>query len=376
MIKALNAIPLPLRIATLFLLVLAAFALARNVSGSLIQVLAMLLWIVTMVVWMYDQGWLNPLARVPGISTFLAYMSNRSALSGPSETANPSSQPPPGELNSADRQRVFELATQSLNALRGNLLTKDLIQQKLIDPAQENPSSPFSANAPAMIVFLVGPKGVGMTTAAEAIAQLLTGVGAIKTAKIVTVREIDLRSSSSVELANAKATAARGGSLVIDDADWLISQNEDQYSPGNPGVDFGLTLLDAISKNPGQTLILATMSEDAYKALKEDKSHTRWLNKLTTRELFFDHLEDEDLFDVFLEYLNANNWALGDDKVAKNVKKLLATLRVERESEFENTTTCRRLSELLIELATESEGELATLHLIEQKIVDQAEELI
>ena len=270
MMGVLKSIPLPLRIAALALLGLLIYGLLGSALSPLLVPLAIVLWSLSLLAWMYDQGWLNPIARVPGFSNFFSFMTNRSQVMA--QPANRDQTAPPGELDDADRRKLYQAARENLAALRGNEDARDQIFQRILEPARANPDNPFASNAPAAIVFIAGPRGIGKTTTAQAIAQLLVGAGAIKTAKIVTVRPTDLRGgefSSAIELSRAKAKAARGGTLLIDDAEWLLSP--DPYGGhSSPGLDFGITLVDLMRQWPGETLVICTLDEQSLGRLKED----------------------------------------------------------------------------------------------------------
>jgi len=376
MLGVLRAIPLPLRIAAVALLFLAIYGLLGKASSSMFVVVAILLWTLTLVVWMYDQGWLNPLARVPALSRFLGFMSNRAAVTARLSASN-KAPPPPGELDDAERLRLYSAAQEALAALHGNDDARDLIYQRIIEPAAANPGNPFGSNAPAVIVLIAGPRGIGKTTVAHAVAHLLVGVGALKTAKIVTVRPTDLRAGefgSAIQLGRAKATAAKGGALFIDDAEWLLAPPDPYVGQDSPGVDFGMTVADVLSQAPGEAVVIATMSEEALGRLKEDAAHARWLGKLARREIVFDDLDDDALLDVFVSTLTAMNWRLEGDDTAQALRRLLAELRHRKGKAFDNADACRQTAEKLMEITSEERPDLAERRIITREIVRLAEE--
>ncbi len=375
MLGVLRAIPLPLRVAAAALLFLAIYGLLGKASSSIFVVIAIVLWTLTLVVWMYDQGWLNPLTRVPAVSRFLGFMSNRAAVTAQLSPNNEAS-PPPGELDDSERRRLYNAAQEALAALRGNDDARELIYQRIVEPAAANPENPFASNAPAAIILIAGPRGIGKTTVAHAVAHLLVGVGAVKTAKIVTVRPTDLRGGefgSAIQLGRAKATAAKGGTLFIDDAEWLLAA--DPYGGQDaPGVDFGMTVVDVLRQAPGETVVIATMSEQALERLKEDAAHARWLGKLARREVVFDDLGDDALFDVLVSSLAAMSWRLEGNDTAQAARRLLSELRDRKGASFDNAEACRRTAEKMVEVASEEHPDLAERRVITREIVRLAEE--
>ena len=119
---------------------------------------AIAFWSVALLTWVYDQGWVNPLARVPGVSGVLGLLANRKALSGPDTgTSAERTVAPPGELDESERRALFATAQQTFASLQGNEAAKEFALQHIVAPAGENPDNPFGYNAPATIVFVSGP---------------------------------------------------------------------------------------------------------------------------------------------------------------------------------------------------------------------------
>lgn len=373
----LQSIPLPLRIAAGGVLLLAIYGLMGKASSSIFTIVAVLLWTLTLVVWVYDQGWLNPLARVPVLSRVLGFISNRDlVIANTPGIANGQPQPPPAELDDAERRRLLSAAQESLASLRGNDAAREDIFRRIVDPAIASPKNPFSTNAPATLVLIAGPRGIGKTSVAHAIAHILTGAGALKTARITTVIPTDLRGgefSSVIELARAKAIAARGGALLIDDAEWLLSP--DPYGgQHSPGVDFGVTIVDVLREAPGETVVIGTMNEETLGRLKEDAEHVRWLGKLGRREIVFGDLDNDALLDVLESSLAAMNWRLMNEEVGQAARRMLADLRDRKGASFDNAEACRRTAETLVEIATEERPDLAEKRVISREIVRLAED--
>lgn len=373
----LRAIPLPLRIAAIFLLGLVLFQFVGKMPSALFVSAAIVFWSVTLLTWVYDQGWVNALARVPGVSGALEFLTNRKALSGPeTRTSTERTVAPLGELDESERQALFEKAQQSLAALHGNDAAKEIITQRIVAPARENPENPFGSSAPATIIMIAGPRGVGKTTLAHTLANLLVGVGAIKTARIVTVRPTDLRTgefASAIELARSKTKSARKGTLLIDDADWLLA--DDPYGAADtPGSDFGVTLVETASDTLDATLVVATMSVETLGRLKEDTQHSRWLGKLARREVVLQDLDDEGLLAVLKSELGSADWHIESEEAATTARRMLSDLRDRKTPNFDNAIACRRAAEKLVEITTEDLEEKARKRVIGREAIRIADE--
>ena len=353
----LRAIPLPLRLAAIFLLGLVLFQLAGKVPASVFIALASVFWLFASLTWAYDQGWLNPLARVSGISNVLGYFSNRASLAGPSlELRGDAVSAPPGELNSAERHELLISAKNTLASMLGNEAARAQLNLRILASAEENPRNPFGTNAPATIIFIAGPRGVGKTTLARVIANLLTGLSATKTAKIVTVRPTDLRTGefgSAIELARSKARSARAGTLLLDDADWLLTSDPSYGTADTPGRDFGLTLVEAVSEFPREVLIVATISSEAFGRLKEDAQHLRWLGKLARRDIILEDLGDDALVKILDGELASAGWQFENQEARQAARRMLSDLRDRKAPHFDNAIACRRAAEALVDITSE-----------------------
>lgn len=373
----LRAVPLPLRIAAIFLLGLVLFQLVGKMPSTLLVSAAIAFWSVALVTWVYDQGWVNALARVPGVSGALGFLTNRKALSGPeTRTSAERTVAPPGELDESERQALFAKAQQSLAALHGNNAAKEIITQRIVAPARENPENPFGSSAPSTIIMIAGPRGVGKTTLAHTLANLLVSVGAIKTASVVTVRPTDLRTgefASAIELSRSKTKSAKKGTLLIDDADWLLA--DDPYGTADtPGGDFGVTLVETASDTLDAALVVATMSVETLGRLKEDAQHSRWLGKLARREVVLQDLDDEGLLAVLESELGNADWHIESEEAATAARRMLSDLRDRKTPNFDNAIACRRAAEKLVEITTEDFEEKARKRVIGREAIRVADE--
>lgn len=353
----LKAVPLPLRIVALLLIVLALSSVLGRAPSSVFVTIAVALWLLVLTAWAYDQGWLNFLARAPGVSHLLGRLTSRAAISGGfgSAAASPAPSAPPGELSSEDRFKLRAAAEKRLGELTGLDEGARGEIDRLLRQAEANPENPFSSNAPATILFVAGPSGVGKTSLAQILAGLLTGAGAVKTAKIVKISQLDAQESGPqnlAELARTQVRAARGGVLLLDDADWLLTP--DSYGDQTPpGVRFGAALLKALEEARREVLVVATLRESSLNGLTNDAAHAAWLGKLTQRKILLADFDEVALLDVLESELAAMDWRLEDDKAETAAQRLLSDLsRRKGGAEFDNAFACRRLAETLVEISS------------------------
>lgn len=369
--RALSMIPLPLRIAAMILIGVLLFRVIGGALGAWMPILAILLWLVVLLTLAWDFGWLNGLAKVPGVARFFGFMS---ASRG--QAANAAETGPRGQLSDADRQKLFSEALARLNALEGIRDTEADIMERLIQPAEDDRENPFGTQAPALVALFSGPSGTGKSTAAMAAAQMLTGKHAIETANIVTVRATDLRSGQyggAAQLGRAKGEQAVGGTLLIEDAGWLLE--DDGYGGRGPAEDFGAALLDVLRQNPQRIFLAMTAAPENAVRLKTSPDVQKWLSKLTVRDFYFDELSDDTLVELLEQRLEDAGWALEDDEAADQARRLMGEVRDRAGESFDNAESCRRVAEQLVELVrSDSEDDAVRRKVISRDAIKQMDD--
>ena len=347
-------IPLPLRIAGFVLLGVLAFRVIGGALGSWMVILAVLLWLVVLLTLAYEFGWLNALTKLPGVAKFFGFMTNARAV----QTAQGADSGTRGKLSDSDREKLFSEANARFSTLQGIEDTQEDVMDRLIAPAVDEPENPFGTQAPALVAVFAGPGGVGKTSVAIAAAQMLTGKNALETATVVTVRATDLRSGqfgSAAALGRAKAEQAVGGTLLIEDAAWLL--DDDGYGGPGPASDFGQALLDVVTEHPQRIFIALTASAEVAAKLQRTADVSKWLSKLTTRVFGFSDLDDDVLVDLLEQRLGDAGWELESDQSVIQAKRLMNEVKDRAGMAFDNAESCRRVAEQLIEVVRSDANE-------------------
>lgn len=356
---SLSAIPLPIRIVAGVLLVFLLFRLIGG-HGELLLILAGILWAVLLVALLYESGPLARLGGLPGAGQMLDWVTNRASAPPPSSgAAIPGRSSPPnqsrGGLNDEDRARLLAEAHATLEQIVGQEEARDLIETRLFEPARRASTAEapaFGTRAPAVVVAISGQRGLGAEEIARAVAKGYVGHGALRRAHVVALRSHDLRTGASqVETVTAKAEEAIGGTLLLEDADWML--DPDPYGgPTAPGVEAGLAIFDVAQRHPQSFLIVATFAEGTDNRLRNDSGHDRWLGRLTVHNIRLKPLDDVDLLFVLRRELEAIGCPL-DAAANRAARTLLRDVREHRGPDFDNAEACRRIAEQLSAAATE-----------------------
>ena len=355
---SLSAIPWPIRIVAGLLLGILLFRLIGG-QGELLLILAGIVWAVVLVALFYESGPLARLGGVPGVGRMLDWITNRTSAPPPSSTTPvpgaPASAPQPrGGLSDKDRAQLLDEAHGTLEGIIGQEDASTLIETRLLEPARASTEDApaFGTRAPAVIVAISGQRGLGAEDIAQAVAKGYAGHGALKRAHVVALRSLDLRTGASqVAAVTAKTEEAIGGTLLLEDADWLLDPDPDG-GPATPGVEAGLAILDVAQRHPQSFLIVATFAEGTDNRLRNDSGHSRWLGRLTLHNVKLKPLDDDELLVVLRRELEAVGCPL-DAEADRAARALLREVRENKGSDFDNAEACRRIAEQLSAAATE-----------------------
>ena len=355
----LSAVPLPIRIVGGLLL---GILLLRLVGGwgELILILAGIAWITVLLALLYESGPLARLGAVPGVGWVLDRLTNRTSAPQPAGTAAVAGRSAPeprprGGLSAKDRARLLGEAHAMLEGIVGQEEASSFIRVRLFEPARASTkgSPAFGTRAPAVIVAISGQRGLGAEEMAHAIAKGYAGHGALERAHVVAVRSHDLRAGSGhVDTIAAKAEEAIGGTLLLEDADWLL-EPDPFGAPAAPGIEAGLAILGVAQRHPQSFLIAGTFADGADDRLRNDSGHARWLGRLALHTIRLRPLDDDELVAVLRRELDALGCPL-DTEAIRAARALLREVREHRGASFDNAEACRRIAEQLSAAETEA----------------------
>jgi hypothetical protein len=348
---SLSAIPLPIRLVAGLLVGMLIFSLAK--SGEVFVIVAVLLWALVFFGLIYESGAVPALSGLGPVTSGLNWLTNRAARASKAAEA---AAPPAAAARLGDDERR-ELLAEGLSDLRsvvGQETALDTIETRIFEPARrstrETPS--FGSRAPALLVLIAGPNGVGAREIARAIGKVLAGYGALRTGNLVELRPRDVRSGvDHVEAVTRKAEEAVGGTLLIEDADWFLNPDPFGGAKG-PGLEAGAALLDVAEANPQSFVIIATLSEATLERLRNDPEHAKWTGRLGLRIVRLDPLDDDQLLDILRREAEDMGHPLAPD-VERGARLLIREHRDVMGDGFDNAEACRRLAEQLATAVSE-----------------------
>jgi hypothetical protein len=335
-----QALPFPIRLAGMFLAVMALIWLTRWLGGISVLV-ALLLWCAIGIGLLHASGRLAWVDRYPWPARILDGFAPRLSMSTPvPATASPArataaASPRPGEA----RERAAPPAPPVAVDLSRLIGLEDVFGD--IDQLVDARASRISLVAPATLVLLVGPRGTGKSSVAVALASKLHRADARGSDRIVVIGPAELPglggsygpSEDGLKAISDRIQASLDGTLLIDDLDWLATAS------GGAAAELGNRVLAVARRYPGRLFVVGTGSAAAVSRL--DPAN-RWLGQLNVRRIDFPPLGTPALQEIFGRLLEEKGLRLaaGADRA---VQIQIEERRAQGADEFDNAYAIRRL---------------------------------
>lgn len=205
--------------------------------------------------------------------------------------------------------------------------------------------------------ILTGNPGTGKTTVSEILAEIFHIIGLLPTDKIVKLNALELSAGyvgQTKDVVNQFCDKAKGGVLFIDEA----------YAIATGGFsDEAVTALLTRIESPDIDFVVIAAG---YKDKMEDFLNvnpgfpSRFKNKIN-----IDDYNAEDLFKIFMLYVNKHNFKVAENAVAE-IRRIIAEIYNNRSENFANARTIRNYYDNVIENLDSRIGSLP----IEQKSLD------
>lgn len=355
----LSTIPPPIRIIGLTVAGLLLLQLSRY-AGGLTVVVAVVLWALVLLSWLYATGLIPAIANVPGLGPAAVWLTapqsrvrtgvSPSGGGGGTATsvASQSITPPPTaarDLNDEERSALFNQALASIESLRGieGPLSEINNLIALARAQRARGRSGLGVSAPGVLLLLGGPRGTGKSELASQLGRLFCGLGVIQSDRLVRARQGDFAAGYGANIRESIGTlalAALDGTLLFEDADWFT--DSDRVLQTSPGLEAGETLLRVAEEYPGRLFVVMTLSSAKLNSLANDPRHRAWHGKLFVRAIQFEHLSDEVLLDLLIANLQSQGYAL-DDSAMRTARLRIRDARSEAGQEFDNLIAVRKI---------------------------------
>lgn len=282
----------------------------RSIAGKIHQFVtlaAIFTWVIVVCGVFYSSGFLSGIANLRVIGRLVMWVSL------------------PSNKTSTNIISEAECRLKELQSITGGEQVIENIQKR-IEEITGSPSlhKQYIINTKAWITVIHGPLGVGKSTIANALADLLIGH------KIVDIpKKIELTRCTSAENAETyidqKLRESLGAVFFVDGdndgAGWLVGSDD---SSGPTYIRALLAAIEACAKSdPGKLAIIFSISTEQYNKIFSDEHKQSFLRKVAL-EADYDcsPIKREKLYDFFISYIRKNDREL-DQNLEKRMKSII-----------------------------------------------------
>lgn len=337
----LSSIPIPLRIAGCVVLALVLFYVASKFSG-VIAIAAIVAWAVVLGGLLYATGLAPGIPGLPIVGKLVLAislpqsqpMSRRRTLAG-EQRSDPST---------LDMDKLAADAQHRLGQLAGNHPAVSKILKSIVPLAETRAlRQQRILGAPrALVAIVFGPRGVGKSTIADALADLLIAHKAVsRPVKVILEAPVPGR----IE-ADWTQTLERGldSIVLVDNARWLADSNT--FTQTINGEALLASISSLADRYPGKLAIIISMTTDQYDKAFASQAATEYLRRMTFFDFPCDSIDQDSLYRLFVGYLRDQRIELDP----KWEKKIIRSIREAAEYEgdrFDHAEAMRRWAEQL-----------------------------
>ncbi len=296
MLGVLKLLPFPVKIGLVVVALFFVWTLAHSLAGIL-TVLAILAWAAVVGTVLYAAGVVPRLGTLPLLGPMfasLAGVATSGSAGAPARGSVAAAGVPPTPR--VDRAKLAARGERQLRELLGSHPAVTTIFDDIVPHARVSASEKkrlFGLSRP-WVVVVHGPRGVGTSTVARALADLLIGLDVVARPVALAIEppppgRADTEWSQVLE---------RGldAVLLLDDADWLAETT--LRGAGTVSQTVLATLLNLANRGAGKVAVIASMTSEAFDSAFTSGA-AAYLKRMTFKELECVPLDDAALAQIF-----------------------------------------------------------------------------
>ena len=290
--------------------------------GSFREILLIVLVVLLIVVLLFEQGLLGRADRLPVLGPLLSwFMVGRAGSQATQAPASTGAK----KLSDKDRAARFREGEERLQGLVNGDAYLERAMSAFVEPfcSVETETPPLA--------LISGPAGVGKRTMAQALIDLLIGNKLASADHLVCIDGEDRERGAGYTLGRARAEAARGGVVLIEDADWLA---DPEYAPFLKG------LADGASDAEAFTTVIVTCAPETARQLSSHPELVGACARFDKQSTALSALDDAALTTILEEEIHRKGYAVEPD-VQSDLQRVIVEARDDLREGFRNAETVR-----------------------------------